>query len=156
MFARISSARDTLALQQTAVTAIDSEVRQAIGVLVARAERVANGEARELPDQRLGPGVHGNEIGMLDPVNAQHLLYQQLGIRNDLDLARPLRIRDFEGLEQSRVLGDVVGRAAEVAADLDDLTTVGSDVDAVTGRAGVAPRRAVDEGRELQDVGLST
>jgi hypothetical protein len=92
---------------------------------------------------------------MLDPVDAEHLFHQQLGIRHDLHLARSLGIRYFERFEQAGVFGDVVGGAAEVAADLDDLAGVGGDVDAVTRRAGVAPRRAVDEGRELQGVGLS-
>ena len=92
---------------------------------------------------------------MLDAVDAEHLLHEELGIRNDLDLASALGIRNFQSFEQARVFGDVVRRAAEVAADFDDLAGVGGDVDAVAGRAGIAPRRAVDEGRELQDVGRS-
>src|SRR5687768_163282 len=101
-FARISSARDTVALQQSSVRAIDGEVRQAIRVFVARAEGMANGKARELPHQRLRLRVHGNQVGMLDAVDAEHLFHEQLGIRNDLDLASALGIRDFQGLEESR------------------------------------------------------
>src|SRR5687768_2934915 len=73
-FARISSARDTFALQETSVRAIDGEIRQPIRVLVACAKRMANGESGELPNQRLGPGVHRNEVRVLDPVDAEHLL----------------------------------------------------------------------------------
>src|SRR5687768_623233 len=68
-FARISSARDTLPLHEAAVRAIDGEVRQAVRILVARAEGVADGKTRKLPDHRLRLRVHRNEIGMLDPVD---------------------------------------------------------------------------------------
>ena len=37
---------------------------------------------------------------------------------------RAFVVRDLERVEEARVLGDVVGGAAEVAADLDDLAAV--------------------------------
>lgn len=88
-------------------------------------------------------------------VNAEHLLHEELGVGDDLDFARPLRVRGLESFEQTRVLGNVVGSPTEETGDLDDLALVGFQVDAVAGGAGIAPGRAVDECRDLQDVGRS-
>ena len=149
----MSSARDTFSLDQPSVRAVDGQVGEAIGVLVAGAQRVTDGEAREVPEHALGLLVHRHEVGMLDPIDAEHLLHQELRVGDDLDFPGPFLMRDFERLEQARVFGDVVRRAAEGATDFNDVAGVGGDVNAVAGRAGIAPRRAVDECRELQDVG---
>ena len=92
---------------------------------------------------------------MLDPVDAEHLFHEELGVGDDLHLVRSLGLRRLERLQEARVLSHVVRGFAEVAADLDDLAGVGGDENAVAGGAGIAARRAVDECLDLQDVGLS-
>ena len=92
---------------------------------------------------------------MADFVLPEHLLHEELGIRNDLHLGRPFFVGDGESVEQAGVFGHVVGRASEVAGDFDDVAGGGLHVHAVAGRPGIAAGGAVDECNDFQDEGLS-
>jgi hypothetical protein len=139
-----------------AVGAVDGEVREAVGFLVAGAQRVADREAAEVPDQDLGPLEERDEVRMLDPVLAEHLLHEQERVADDFQLVGSLLLRHVERFEEARVLRDVVGGRTEVAGDL-DYFRVGAKDDAIAGRSGIAARCSVDECDEfLQDAGFST
>ena len=74
MFARISSGVSigASALLPPPLTAIDGEVRQAIGVLVARAKRMTDREPPEEARQTTRLLMQRNEIGMLDAILTEH------------------------------------------------------------------------------------
>src|SRR5947209_17754478 len=68
---------DTAPLDPAAVGAVDGQVGQAVRVLVAGAQRVADGKAVEPASHGARLLVQRNQVRMLDPVFAQHLLHQQ-------------------------------------------------------------------------------
>src|SRR5207248_10640144 len=62
---------------------------------------------------------------MFHAIAAEHLLHQQFGVGDDLDLRRSFRLRGGKCFEQSRIFGDVVRGGAEEAGDLDDVAMLG-------------------------------
>src|SRR5215470_9816655 len=80
---------DASSLHPFSVGAVDGEVRQAIGLFVAGAQRMTNREAAEAAGHRFCLLEKRNEVGMLHAVDAEHLLDEQLRVGNDLDFRRP-------------------------------------------------------------------
>lgn len=89
---------------------------------------------------------------MLDPVGPEHLIDQQQGIGDDLDLRRPRLEGSFECIDQSRVLGDVVRRRSQESRNLDQFAGVEPEGGAEAGRAGIAAGCPVDVRDGSQDV----
>src|SRR5258708_21912976 len=135
--------------------AVECEVSKAVGIFVSGAQRVPDRAAPGMAGHRPSPLVQPHQVRMLDTVLAEHLLNEQQGVADDLELVGAFLARHVERLEQARVLRDVVRRRAEVATDLDDFG-VGANEHTVACRSGIAAARSVDECNEfLQGEGLS-
>ena len=77
--------------------------------------------------------------------SARDLARDQLGVVDDLDLARAERAGPLQPEQQRPVLGLVVGRLADVVVRAGELVAVGvRDHDPDAGRPGIAARTAVD------------
>src|SRR5581483_12011077 len=114
------SAIDTPPLHPPPVRPIDGEIREAIRFLVARAQRVADREARKLARDSPRLRVKRNQIRVLHFELSEHLIHQQQRIGNDLHLARAFFARHRQRFEQPSVLRDVVRGGAKKATNLDD------------------------------------
>ena len=106
---------DTAPLHQPPLRPIDGEIGEAIGVLVAGAQRVANLEVREPARQPTRLAVQRDQIRMLDAILPEHLIHQQQRVGDDLDVIGTFRGRGLQRVEQAGVFGDVVRGRAEVA-----------------------------------------
>src|SRR5258708_4639269 len=149
----------TAALHPTAagpnLGAVECQVGKAVGIFVSGAQRVPDREAAEVAGHRARPLVQRHQGRMLYAVLAEHLLDEQQGVADDLELIGAFLARHVERLQQAGVLRDVVRRRAEVAADLDDFG-VAAHEHTVACRSGIAAARSVDECNEfLQGAGLS-
>src|SRR4029077_16618244 len=89
----------------------------------------------------------GLQLGASNLVLAAHLFDEELGIAFDAQRLNALRLHVVERGDQAVVFGDVVGHAADVFFQLgDDFTFWVANHHAVSGRAGIAARAAVDIG----------
>src|SRR5476649_1555275 len=79
--------------------AIDGRVCETVRVLVSGAQRVADRKPGELAGEPAGAPVHRNQVRMFDAVRAEHLLHEQLGVRDDLDVIGSFSLRDRERFE---------------------------------------------------------
>src|SRR3954469_19460858 len=89
-FTRISSALSIGASPPLPppLTAVHGKVGETIGVLVSRAQRVADRESSEEARKAASLLMQRNEVRMFDAILPEHLLYQQLRVRHDLDVGR--------------------------------------------------------------------
>src|SRR5207253_10011151 len=76
---------------------------------------------------------------VLDGVLAVHLLDHQFAVAEDLGAANPEFQGAFERLDERRVLGDIVGRVAELFGGFDLLMAGTFDEISPSGRPWVAP-----------------
>src|SRR6266849_9001878 len=145
------SAIVTMLLHITPLAAIDRQIREAIGLFVSRAERVADRKIRKVTREASRFLVQRYQILVFDAKFPQHLIHQKQRIGDDLDIGGPFFAGESKRLEKAGVLRDIVGGDAQVAGDYDDGAGVGGHVDPVAGRTGIAARRAIDIGGHLQD-----
>src|SRR5439155_18655140 len=146
---------DTMPFHGAPGRAVDGQIGQTIGLLVSGAERMADRETPKAAGHPLSVLVQRDEIGVLYPELAEHLVHQQQRIGDDLHLGRSLLLGQGQRIDQSCVFGDVVGGCAEEAGDGKDLAFVGGHVDAVPCGAWVPARGAIDECGDLQDCAFS-
>src|SRR4051794_26158447 len=76
-FSRIDTATLDPSIIGSALGTVERGVGQTIGVLIARAQRVADLEFREMTRHRFRALVQRHQVGMLDAVLAEHLLHEQ-------------------------------------------------------------------------------
>jgi hypothetical protein len=142
-------------LDELPIGTIDSQVGQAVGILVSGAQDVPYGEARESTRQSSGLLMEWNQILMLDPIFAQHLIDEEQGVGDHHELVGSFRHRQLHGLQQAGVLRDVIRRSTQIAAGFDDLAAVEREERPVAGGARVPAGGAIDERSDLQDATLS-
>ncbi len=106
-------------------------------------------DSRELPLQVRGLLPELPQGFVFDPVLTSHLLDEQLGVRDDLELS-DTELRSFRHPgDEAAVFGDVVRRASDrLAVRGKDISVLGLEYVAESRRAGVAARASV--GRELR------
>ena len=80
---------------------VDGQIGQTIGLLVSRAERMADGEASKAAGHPLSLLVQRDEIGVLHPELAEHLVHQQQRIGDDLHFGRSLLPGQGQRVDQS-------------------------------------------------------
>src|SRR5437016_5006601 len=86
---------------------------------------------------------------MLDAVDAGHLAHDQLAVASDFDAFGPQLFRLFHGGDEGAVLGDIVGRLADVSSERDQGRAVlGADHHADSGRTGIAATAPVEFERQ--------
>src|SRR5688500_7838489 len=139
---------------------VHGAVGEAVGVVVVLPAHVADHQAWNRAAQAQGALVEPAQMRRLDLVAARELAHQELAVGvegQDLEAAAS---GEGERRQQRRILGDVVGGAAEVAADLDRLGNAAGagnlENDAEAGLARIAARAAIDPGpRRIRSIGLS-
>jgi hypothetical protein len=114
-------------------------------VLVALARHPHEGDEVEAAHERGRLRGERAQARVFDLPAAGHLLHHELRVHPHLDLGRAELDRGAQTGEQSRVLGDVVGRDTQRVGPLGEhLAGVGfAHHRAVSGRPGVAPRSPV-------------
>jgi hypothetical protein len=137
---------------------VEGFVYEAVGLLVLLAADVFDRPLLEAADLVEDLRVQRLQVLVLDLVLLLNLADDQLRIADQLDLLGLELLGEADAEQQGPVLGDVVGRGADPFAALgEDLafTVAGDRGD--RGRAGVAPRAAVDVDRDaLQDFSISS
>ena len=92
---------------------IEGLIDQLVGLLVPLSANVPNGPFSELAKQLNSLLIEWPDLLALDPVFPIDLPDKKLTVRKDRDLTRIHPLGAFEGLYESRIFSDVVGRPAQ-------------------------------------------
>jgi len=103
----------TKTLDDLPISPIDGDICESVSLFVPRTQRVPDREALKSPAHLFGLPEERNQIGVLDPVAAEHLIDKEKRVGNDLELGRALGPGERESLDQAGVLSDVIGRPAD-------------------------------------------
>src|SRR5689334_2348103 len=131
--------------------AVESEVYQAVGLGVLLAAHVADRPGVEIAERLLHPAMKLAHRRVLDLVLALHLLDDQLGVADQLELVGAVLRGALDAEQQRPVLGDVVGGLADPLAALLEHGAVGrAHHGRDRRRARIPPGPAVDVDDEPQ------
>src|SRR3954469_25136520 len=124
---------------------VERLVDQAVGVGIALAADVADRPGVEASQRPLHLGVKRLDPGIFHFVAAFDLPHHQLGVADQLQVGGPVLGSQLDPSQQRLVLGDVVGRLADLLPRfLQHLAAAVADDDADRRRAGVAAGAPVD------------
>jgi hypothetical protein len=137
---------------------VEGFVYEAIGLLVLLSADVFDRPLVEGTELVEDLRVQRLQVLVLDLVLLLHLADDQLRVADKLDLLRLELLGQADAKQQRPVLGDVVGRGSDRLAALgEDLAVAVAGDGGDRGRAGVAPRAAVDVDRDaLQGFSISS
>ncbi len=124
--------------------AIHRRIGQLVGLFILAAQDVLDAKRIEPGDPALRFVVERSQVRARNFVAPLHLLHQQFGIGDDPKPQVSVVQRPLEAGEQSRIFGDVVGRPAQVVAQLGQLVAVGAlDEHSVASRTRISTRSAI-------------
>lgn len=124
---------------------VHGAIREGVRFFVLFATDVLDLRGFETAAKRRGPAPQNEHVGMLDLVEAVHLLHHEFGIRADLEPSRPPRGREFEGVNEGSIFGHIVRCVSDETEVLGHDLAPGIDGVHTEARGpGVPPRTAVD------------
>jgi len=124
---------------------VHGEVGELVGEGVFVAEVVLEFGFLELMEEVIGLFVERFELGVADAVLAEHLFDDQFAVASDEKFFGAHFLRFLQACDEGLVFGDVVGGAADEAAEGEDGGAVGgAEDDADAGGAGIAAAAAVE------------
>lgn len=124
---------------------IHGPIGQGIGILVVFPAHMFQAQERKPGHEEPATGVEGLQAGMAHLVGPLDLAHQKLGIGVDLQLVHALTLGPFQGRDEGRVFGNIIGGVAQKTIEFShDLTCGIFGVNSESSRPRITACSAVD------------